>query len=136
MARQRSGPDQIDLDLKYRLWYGASGQVDGFLPLYTICRRPPHPRLGGRRGFRVAANGEPAEPRDKRAKRVREAVARGPARSRAAIHFHLKEETVKQRARRLINLVFADRLKAAVMVMIRRELPRTTSRGFGLSLPQ
>jgi hypothetical protein len=42
----------------------------------------------------------------------------------------------KQRCRRLINLIFADRVRAepAVMVMIRRELPRTTVAGPAMGL--
>ena len=35
--------------------------------------------------------------------------------------------------RRLITLIFADRDKPAVMVVIRRELPRTRGVGLGLS---
>ncbi len=42
----------------------------------------------------------------------------------------------KQRCRRLINLIFADRARVepAVMVMIRRELPRTTVAGPAMGL--
>jgi hypothetical protein len=35
--------------------------------------------------------------------------------------------------RRLITLIFVDRDKPAIMVVIRRELPRTTGAGSGLT---
>jgi putative transposase len=123
-----------------RLWYGASRQAGSFLPLSTIRRRPPHPRPGGRRGLRIAAKGEPAGPRDKRqsvsAKRWRAALRGARRQSMWSLSGPHNGPTVKRRARRLINLVFADRLQAAVMVMIRRELPRTTFRGLGMGRPQ
>jgi hypothetical protein len=46
-------------------------------------------------------------------------------------------EAAEGRTRRLITLIFAGRHNAAVMVVIRRELPRTRLAGlFEIALPQ